>query len=278
MNPVLLRQKLSEFLTEDLGFGDLSAQCLPTTTVSGQLVAKSAGVVAGQAIPPVIYSLLGDADYQPLVADGTAVTAGTAIGRVTGESRTILAGERVSLNLMQRLSGIATATAQAIATLGDDTIQIVDTRKTMPGLRLFDKYAVTVGGGQNHRLGLDHGIMLKDNHIAAAGGVAQAITQAKRLAGPMMRIEIETETQAQVRAAVAAGADVIMFDNQTPATIRHWQQLVPAHILTEASGGITLANLASYAGCGVTFISLGYLTNAVAPLDISFVLEGAVKA
>ncbi|MFD1484475.1 carboxylating nicotinate-nucleotide diphosphorylase [Lacticaseibacillus baoqingensis] len=278
MNPVLTRQQLAAFLQEDLGFGDLSAQCLPDTSVSGQMVAKADGVVAGQALPQVVYDLLGQAQYQPLVADGTAVTAGTAIGAVSGASRTILSGERVCLNLMQRMSGIATATALAIRTLADQTIKIVDTRKTMPGLRVFDKYAVTVGGGVNHRLGLDHGIMLKDNHIAAAGGVAQAIAQAKRLAGPMMRIEIETETQAQVQAAVAAGADAIMFDNQTPATIRQWQQLVPPTILTEASGGITLANLADYAGCGVNFISLGYLTNAVQPLDISFVLKGAVKS
>lgn len=278
MNPVLVRRTLSNFLEEDIGFTDYSAACLPNTTINGQFKAKTDGVICGQALPQQVYNLLGRAQYQPMIQDGEYVTAGTVIGTVSGETHTILSGERVALNLMQRMSGIATATALAVQTLDDDSIKITDTRKTLPGLRVFDKYSVLTGGGFNHRLGLDQGIMLKDNHIAAAGSIQAAIRAAKTVAGPLTPVEIEVETQAQVQQAVAAQADVIMFDNQNPETIQDWQQFVPKHILTEASGGITLANLAHYRGCGTNFISLGYLTTTVIPMDISFVLKGAIKS
>ncbi|GAF38363.1 nicotinate-nucleotide pyrophosphorylase [Agrilactobacillus composti DSM 18527 = JCM 14202] len=278
MNPLQVKQALTGFLNEDLGFGDLSTALLPQQTIQGDFIAKEAGIICGQTLPQQVYDLLGSAHYEALIPEGQAVVPGDHIGRVQGDTATLLSGERVILNLMQRQSGIATATAQAVATLKDPTIKIVDTRKTMPGLRLFDKYAVTVGGGVNHRLGLDHGVMLKDNHIAAAGSITAAVAAVKQQAGPMLRIEVEVETKAQVQEAVAAKADVIMFDNQTPETVAQWQKLVPETIYTEASGGIYLANLATYRGCGVNFISLGYLTNAALPLDISFILKGAVKA
>lgn len=280
MNPVQVEQRLREFLDEDLGFGDVSGQFWGSQQVSGYLVAKQAGVICGQDLPQRIFDLLGrkTATYQQLVPEGAAVVPGTRIGQVHGAAATILAGERVSLNLLQRMSGIATATRAAVSALGDDQIRIADTRKTMPGLRIFDKYAVTVGGGVNHRLGLDQGVMLKDNHLAAAGGVAAAIAQAQAVAGPLLRVEVEVETMTELQAAIAAGADVIMFDNQTPMTARKWAQLVPAGILTEVSGGVTLANLADYRGAGVDFISLGYLTNDVRPVDISCVFTEAVKS
>lgn len=278
LNPIYLKQQLQRFLTEDLGFGDPTAELYPEQNQTGYFIAKQPGLICGQVLPQQVYDLLGSATYTPLVADGQPVKAGMKIGTVQGATATLLTGERTILNLMQRLSGIATATHTAVTTLADPTIKITDTRKTMPGLRMLDKYAVTVGGGYNHRLGLDHGIMLKDNHIAAAGGVKEAIQRAKRLAGPMTRIEIEVETKAQLQAAVLAEADVIMLDNQTPETLKSWRLFIPEHILTEASGGITLATLPQYKNSGVDFISLGYLTNAVMPLDISFDLDGVIKS
>lgn len=278
MNPLILKQQLQQFLIEDLGYGDPTTQLFSNQVQTGTFIAKQAGTICGQTLPQQVYDLLGTATYTPLVAEGQTVSAGTAIGTVQGQTATLLTGERLILNLMQRLSGITTATKAAVQTLADPKIKIVDTRKTMPGLRLLDKYAVTVGGGHNHRLGLDHGMMLKDNHIAAAGGVRAAIQQAQRLVGPMTRIEIEVETLDQLEEAVAAQADVIMIDNQTPLTLRTWLKYVPDHILTEASGGITLATLPDYRHSGVDFISLGYLTNAVMPLDISFDLKGVTKS
>lgn len=278
MNPLIMRQTLTRFLEEDLGFGDASANLFAQQTVTGQFIAKTDGVICGQQIPPAVYQLLGQADYQSLVPDGTVVTAGTAYGQVSGDAATILAGERLILNLMQRMSGIATATKRAVTLLNDQQIKITDTRKTAPGLRLFDKYAVHCGGGTNHRFGLDQGMMLKDNHLAAAGGVSAALKKAQASAGPLMQIEVEVETKAQLLAAIDQQARVIMFDNQTPATIQAWQKLVPATTITEASGGISWDNLATYQHCGVNYLSMGALTNDVRPLDLSFNLTGVTKA
>ncbi len=268
-----IQPSLQAFITEDLGTGDLTASLLAGRSAHGAFLAKTAGVVAGLQIPGFVYQLLGgDWQYHPVVAEGTTVAAGTVIAEASGAMQTLLAAERLSLNLMQRMSGIATATAKAVATLNDPHIQILDTRKTAPGLRAFDKYAVRVGGGVNHRMGLYDCAMLKDNHWAAVGDLGAAITQLRRVLGPTKtkKIEVEVETEAELHAAIAASADIIMFDNQTPETIRAWQQQVPAGILTEISGGITLTNLHDYANTGADSLSLGYLTNSVTNLDISF--------
>ena len=269
-----LKPALENFIAEDIATGDLTASLLTGRPASGTFLAKTDGVIAGLQIPGFIYQLLADRwDYQPVVEEGSRVTAGTVVAKASGDMATLLAAERLSLNLMQRMSGIATATATAVATLADPTMQILDTRKTAPGLRPFDKYAVRVGGGVNHRMGLYDCAMLKDNHWEAVGDLQTAITQLRRVLGPTKKIEVEVETEAELQAAIAARADIIMFDNQTPATVRAWQQQVPAGILTEISGGITLANLHDYAGTGATSLSLGYLTNSVANLDISFNLD-----
>ncbi|WP_125768543.1 carboxylating nicotinate-nucleotide diphosphorylase [Lapidilactobacillus wuchangensis] len=278
MNPLLLRTALTSFLQEDLGFGDASAQLFAGQTVTGHFLAKTTGILCGQQIPQIVYDLLGTAHYEAVVPDGQAIKVGEIYGRVQGDAATILAGERLILNLLQRMSGIASATQRAVTLLADPTIKITDTRKTVPGLRLFDKYAVHCGGGANHRFGLDQGMMLKDNHLAAAGGVMAALKKAQASAGPLMQIEVEVETKAQLLAAIEQQARVIMFDNQTPTTIKAWQKLVPATTQTEASGGITWDNLATYRHCGVNFISMGVLTNNVQPLDLSFNLEGVTKA
>ncbi|MCP9332666.1 carboxylating nicotinate-nucleotide diphosphorylase [Lentilactobacillus hilgardii] len=278
MNPLLVNEKLAGFLKEDIGFGDLSVSYLPTDKVlTGYFIAKQSGIVCGQQLPQLAYNLIGEAHYTSLVSDGQHISSGQKIGKVVGAAATLLTGERVILNLMQRMSGIATKTAQVITELNDPTIKITDTRKTTPGLRLFDKYAVTVGGGFNHRFDLTNAIMLKDNHIALAGGVKEALLMAQKNAGPLTPIEIEVETKQELQDAISIGADVIMFDNQDPSTIKKWKKLVPDNIHVEASGGISEDTIASFSGCGADFISIGNLTNAVSPLDISFLVEGTVK-
>ncbi|EHO51519.1 carboxylating nicotinate-nucleotide diphosphorylase [Lentilactobacillus kisonensis] len=279
VNHILLVEKLDEFLNEDINFDDVSMRYLAgSNQIAGSFIAKQAGVVCGQTIPQAAYDLLGDATYTPIVADGELVVAGTVIGKVEGRAATLLTGERVILNLMQRMSGIASKTAEVIRKLDDPTIKITDTRKTAPGLRLFDKYAVAVGGGVNHRFDLTGGVMLKDNHIALAGGVTQAVKSVQRAVGPLTPIEVEVETETELREAISAKADVIMFDNQTPQTIKKWQQLVPDTIKIEASGGITEETISNFKGCGANYLSMGNLTNAVSPLDVSFLVQGAVKS
>ncbi|WEV71127.1 carboxylating nicotinate-nucleotide diphosphorylase [Lactobacillus sp. ESL0785] len=278
MNNLLLREKLITFLKEDLEKGDYSTQFLTNKKISGHFVAKQDGVICGQQVPQVAYNLLGQAQYEPLVADGTVIKKGMQIGKVTGDAAVILSAERVVLNLIQRMSGIATMTHMAIQTLNDATIRITDTRKTAPGLRMFDKYAVKIGGGVNHRFGLTGGAMLKDNHLALMGGVKKALTTLQSVQGPLTPIEVEVESLAELQEAIAVKPTTIMFDNQLPATIKEWSELVPDEIVTEASGGITMANLASYRGCGVDYLSMGCLTNDVTPVDISFLVQGVYKS
>ncbi|KRM97075.1 nicotinate-nucleotide pyrophosphorylase [Liquorilactobacillus aquaticus DSM 21051] len=278
MNHLLAKNKIEEFLLEDLSFGDASDFFFKSEKVSGSLVAKKSGVVCGQEIPYIVFEILGNVEYQARVSEGKNVAAGTVIGRFSGLAKNVLAGERVILNLMQRMSGIATATHTAIQKLEDPAIKITDTRKTAPGLRYFDKYAVKVGGGQNHRFDLCAGLMLKDNHLAAKGGIKNALTLVTENIGPMTKVEVEIETKEQLEVAIKSHIDAIMFDNQKPEVIKKWIKIVPTHITTEASGGINFENIAYYKGCGVDFISLGCLTNEVKPLDISLVLDGVIKA
>jgi len=183
--------------------------------------------------------------------------------------RSILTGERVILNLLQRMSGIATITHKAVALLGSSHTRICDTRKTTPGMRMLEKYAVRAGGGYNHRFGLYDGVMLKDNHIAHAGSILDAVVKVREQVGHMVKVEVEIENKSQLLEAIEAGADVIMFDNCSPEVIKGWIPLVPAHIVTEASGGITLGTLHSFRDSGVDYISLGALTHSAGSIDIS---------
>lgn len=267
------QEKIKAFLIEDIGTGDLSADLIfdKDDLSSGVFIAKADGIVAGLELAQVVYDALGgNVDFQPEVSDGELVKKGTIIGRATGNVRAMLTGERVILNLMQRMSGIATLTHTAIATLNDPSIKICDTRKTAPGLRYFDKLAVKIGGGFNHRVGLYDGVMLKDNHIAYAGSIGKAVEKVRSQIGQMVKIEVEIETKDQLLAAISADADIIMFDNRTPEQVAEWTKLVPKHIKTEISGGITLDNLADYAGTGADYLSLGALTHSVTAFDISF--------
>ena len=280
MNKLLAREYISGFLKEDVGTGDLSTDIIFGNEIRGEgyFLAKDKGIVCGTEIIDMTYSLLSD-DYKInlLKKDGDKVEKGEKIAEVQGKVSTLLTGERVILNLMQLMSGIATMGNKLVTALDDPTIKIVDTRKTYTGLRIFEKYAVTKGGCYNHRYALYDGVMLKDNHIAFAGGITKAVEKVKSQLGHMIKVEVETETREQVIEAVNAGADVIMFDNRTPGEIKELQKLVPSHIITEASGGINLDTIGSFKGCGVNIISVGSLTNGVKSLDISFLSREAVK-
>lgn len=271
MNHLQLKKLLNHFFLEDIGTGDLTSQSIfGEQSCEAEIVAKSEGIFAGAAIIKEGFSLL-DENVQSILhkKDGDMLHKGEVIAELHGPAAALLSGERVVLNLIQRLSGIATMTREAVRCLDDEQIKICDTRKTTPGLRMLEKYAVRAGGGYNHRFGLYDGIMIKDNHIAACGSILKACQKARQAVGHMVNIEVEIETEEQLREAIEAGADVIMFDNCPPETVRHFATLTPDHIKTEASGGITLKSLPAFKGTGVNYISLGFLTHSVKSLDIS---------
>ncbi|ENJ4267785.1 carboxylating nicotinate-nucleotide diphosphorylase [Listeria monocytogenes] len=281
MNSILMNQAIQAFLLEDIGQHDLSAKTVfPRDTMGeGVFLAKETGILCGISIPPKVYELLGgNIQFEAYKKDGDWIQKGDIIAAVTAPVRTLLSGERVILNLMQRMSGIASQTNFAVKQLDDSAIRICDTRKTAPGLRAFDKYAVQTGGGFNHRNGLYDGVMLKDNHIAFSGGITSAVSTVREKLGHMVKIEVETETAEQVKEAVQAGADIIMFDNRTPEEIKQLVKLVPPHITTEISGNVTLENIHRYKGSGANYLSLGSLTHSVRAFDISFNSKGGIKA
>ncbi|AMV11789.1 nicotinate-nucleotide pyrophosphorylase [Geobacillus thermoleovorans] len=276
MNRLKLEQLLRQFFLEDIGDGDVTSETIfpAHERASGMFMAKADGVVAGVGIIAAGYQLLDPrVEVTIMKQDGERVQAGETIAVASGPVGPLLSGERVILNLLQRLSGIATVTRQAVDLLGNSSTRICDTRKTTPGLRMLEKYAVTCGGGYNHRFGLYDGVMIKDNHIAFCGSIARAVKTVRERLGHMVKIEVETETEDEVLEAVEAGVDVIMFDNRTPDEVRAFVRLVPKPIITEASGGITLANVAAYGATGVDYISLGCLTHSAPVLDMSFNLR-----
>lgn len=272
MNKVKLRLLLEQFFLEDIGERDVSSELIFGHEQKGEIVfmAKENGIFCGEEVIHTGFAILDpDAVVDMKVHDGEKIEIGQAFATVKGNVSSLLSGERVVLNLVQRMSGIATMTKKAVETLNSSYTKIVDTRKTTPGLRMLEKYAVTVGGGYNHRFGLYDAVMIKDNHISFAGSITNAVEKARSQLGHMVKIEVEVETEEQVCEAVAAKADVIMFDNRTPEEIKAWIGLVPQEIVTEASGGINLSNLAGYSDTGVNVISLGFLTHTVKALDIS---------
>ncbi len=273
MHSIYLLEILKQAFSEDLGMGDLTSNSIFSDIdfAHGSFTAKADGVLAGLSVLELAYPLLSDdVSIFPYKQDGDFVAKGQVIAEVEGPVRALLSGERVILNLLQHASGIATATADVIERLNDSSITITDTRKTLPGLRALQKYAVRCGGGQNHRFRLDDGVMIKDNHIKAAGSIAKAVEMARANIGHMVKIEVETESKEQVLEAVEAKADVIMLDNRTPEEVKVLTTLIPDTIISEVSGGITPDNIASYRGCGANVISLGWLTHSVKALDISF--------
>ncbi|MDX8046546.1 carboxylating nicotinate-nucleotide diphosphorylase [Gracilibacillus sp. S3-1-1] len=281
MNQLDLREKLSQFFQEDIGRGDITTDLLfstPYLVGTGEWKVKQAGVFAGQMVLEEVVQFFDKSiELDLFIKDGQQIEIGDVIARVTGPYPLLLTAERVVLNLIQRLSGVATLTNQAIKYLANDQIKITDTRKTTPGLRMLEKYAVRCGGGVNHRFGLDDAVMIKDNHITAVGSITKAINKIRASIGHMTKIEVEIENKQQLQEAIAAGADVIMFDNIPPREITKLVELVPDHIITEASGNITVHNIHLYKNTMVNMISLGYLTHSAQALDISFNITGGAK-
>ena len=276
MNPITLERIIKQALAEDLGMGDWSSQWLFDSTAqkSGRFLAKQSGIFSGRKILEQVYTALGGGvEVFWSVEDGQAFEEDSVLAKVKGPVSTLLSGERVILNLLQHLTGIASTTQDLIQRLDDPDIKVVDTRKTLPGLRMIQKYAVRCGGGFNHRFRLDDGVMIKDNHIRAAGGIAKAVEMARKQQGHMIKIEIEVETLNQVQQAVDAEVDVIMLDNQTPDQVKELRKYIPKSIIVELSGGINPDNIAGYRNCGADIISVGWITHSVKACDISFYID-----
>ncbi|WP_108669462.1 carboxylating nicotinate-nucleotide diphosphorylase [Peribacillus acanthi] len=272
MNKLKLRQMLEAFFIEDIGEADITSESLFEQHNLGKLqfLAKENGVFCGKSVIEIGFSMMDtNLKVNVLVNDGEEIEPGQLLAVMEGKMSDLLTCERVVLNLVQRMSGIATAAKRASSILEGTGTRVCDTRKTTPGLRMLEKFAVRTGGAFNHRTGLYDAVMIKDNHIDFAGGITNAVNLVKSKIGHTVKVEVETETQEQVLEAVEAGADIIMFDNRSPEEIKELIKLVPPHIITEASGGINLTNLASYRDCGVDYISLGSLTHSVKSLDIS---------
>jgi nicotinate-nucleotide pyrophosphorylase (carboxylating) len=271
---------IGEFLAEDIGRGDITTQATVPPDVRGQgkFLAKEYLVVCGVSIAEAVFLHLDaeSPEIETSVNEGDEVEEGTVFATLKGYADVLLTGERVALNLLQRMSGIATLTRQYVKAVEGTNAQIVDTRKTTPGLRMLEKYAVTIGGGKNHRLGLDDGILIKDNHIALAGGITQAVSAAKNLAGHLHKIEVEISNWAQLREALNAGADIVMLDNQTPEETQKLVQMardINPNVLIEGSGGMDLDKVRSYAEAGVDLISVGRITHSARAVDISFKIQ-----
>ncbi len=265
-------KQLGEWLEEDIGSGDLTTNAIVGADARTKAIihAKASGVLAGVEFARRVFQLL-DAQvvFRAKLADGANLSKTSVIAEVEGDARAILTGERLALNLLQHLSGVATKTAELAAIAAPYGARLVDTRKTTPGLRLLEKYAVRVGGGSNHRLGLYDAILIKDNHIKVAGGIRPAIERARSYASHMTKIEVEVEDLAGVQEALAAQADVIMLDNMEPAKMAEAVKHIAHRAVVEASGGIDATTLAAAAASGVDVISVGALTHSVQALDIS---------
>jgi len=263
-------------LQEDIGLGDVTtlATVAPGTPGRAQLVAKEDFVLAGIDVAARVFRLVGDGvAFEKIAEDGRAVDRGQVLAWIKGEAALLLQGERVALNLLQRMSGIATLTAQYVRAVEGTKATLVDTRKTTPGLRVLEKYAVRMGGGRNHRTSLYDGILIKENHIVAAGGIAVAIERARNRAPHTLRIEIETQNLAEVAEALEAGADIILLDNMDIPMLEDAVRLIDGRALSEASGGVNLDTVRPIAETGVDFISVGALTHSYRSADISMLFQ-----
>ncbi len=264
----LIRMALEEDITSE----DVSTNAVMPDKVQGtvDLIAKQDGIIAGMDVYARVFQLLDpETEIECFYRDGDEVKKGDLMAKVNGDIRVLLSGERVALNYLQRMSGIATYTNSVAKLLEGSKVTLLDTRKTTPNCRIFEKYAVRVGGGCNHRYNLSDGVLLKDNHIGAAGGITKAIQMAKEYAPFVRKIEIETETLEQVAEAVEAGADIIMLDNMTPEMMKEAVELINGRAQTECSGNITKENIARIREIGVDFVSSGALTHSAPILDIS---------
>lgn len=272
LNPLLIEEAVRRALEEDLGrAGDITTQATISASHSATLVITSRedGVIAGLPVAEsAFHTIAQGVRFTPRIGDGTWVKKGEVIAEVEGSARAILSAERVALNFLGRMSGIATLTRHFVEAVAGTEAKIVCTRKTTPGLRAFEKYAVRCGGGSNHRYGLDDAMLIKDNHIAVAGSIKAALQAAKAAAGHLVKVEIEVDTLAQLHEVLAEGADVVLLDNMDITTLKQAVDLVEGAMLTEASGGVTLDTVAAIAATGVDMISVGALTHSPRVLDL----------
>ena len=276
MNMLLAEKIINDALVEDIGRGDITSETIIPADMEAQAVfiSRTVGIVAGLDIAGQVFKMLDpQCRLEKIVSDGAHIEAGQVFARVFGKARALLTAERVALNFLQHLSGIATETNNIVETVKSFGVQIADTRKTTPGLRMFEKYAVTVGGGFNHRMGLDDAVLIKDNHLQIAGGVKKAVELVRNKIGHLVKIEVEVEIWEQLNEAVQVGVDVIMLDNMDTSTMQEAVKFVNGRALTEASGQITAANAKAVAATGVDIISLGWITHSARPLDISLEIE-----
>lgn len=263
-------------LEEDIGLGDITTEVTVAsgTMARAELVAKEDFVLAGMDVASKVFSVLdADVAFEKLLEDGQHVQRGDVLAWLKGSAAVLLQGERVALNLLQRMSGIATQTAAFVKEIEGTAAVIVDTRKTVPGLRALDKYSVRMGGGRNHRIGLFDGVLIKENHVAAAGGIEVAISRARKKLPHTLKIEIETRNLEEVGQALAAGADIVMLDNMTLDEMTEAVCLIDGKALVEASGGVSLESVRGIAETGVNIISVGSLTHSVKGADISMLFD-----
>lgn len=272
MNPIWLADVVRRALNEDIGYGDLTTEAIVSANsqASGTIIAKEAGRIAGSEVAALAFNLLDPSvNFTIIAADGTDVQTGQQVAQVNGPAGPVLMGERVALNFMQNMSGIATITAQAVREAAPYKARIVDTRKTTPTLRPLEKYAVRMGGALNHRYGLDDAVLIKENHLAVAGGITQAVSLVRRRVGHMVKVEVEVEHLEQIPEALAAGVDAILLDNMDIPTMRQAVAKIAGRIIVEASGNITVDRVAEVAATGVDIISMGQLTRSAPALDLS---------
>ncbi len=272
MDRIKLNEIINNALQEDIGWGDVTTEStIPKDKISSaRLIAKQNGIMCGLDVFELVMATVdGNIKIDMHCSDGDYVEKGQLIASINGPSASILTAERVALNFLQRMSGIATQTAKMVELVKGTNAAIVDTRKTTPGLRMLEKYAVRIGGGHNHRFNLADGVLIKDNHIRAAGGITQAVVAAKKVVSHMIKIEVETENIQMVEEALSASADVIMLDNMDVETMTQAVKLIGGRALVEASGNMGEGNLKQVALAGVDIISIGSLTHTVTALDIS---------
>jgi nicotinate-nucleotide pyrophosphorylase (carboxylating) len=278
LHPFLYDRTVRRALAEDLGrAGDITTEAIvPAEAVAtAAIAARETGRVAGLDVALHTFRLLDDGvTAEVRLPDGSDAPAGAVLARVRSRARALLTGERTALNLLGHLSGVATATRAVVARLDGLPTRVVCTRKTTPGLRALEKYAVRVGGGSNHRYGLDDGVLIKDNHVALAGGLTEAVARARRGVGHMMRIEVEVDTLAQLDEALFLGVDAVLLDNMDLPTLREAVRRAKGHALTEASGGVRPDHVREVAETGVDLVSLGWLTHSAPSLDVALDVEG----
>jgi nicotinate-nucleotide pyrophosphorylase (carboxylating) len=275
-----VRRIVSRALVEDLGKGDLTTSLTvpENAKARGTFYAKQPLVVAGLPVVAEVFRML-EPDYlwDPVISDGTEVPADEPLARVEGRAATLLSGERVALNFLQRLSGIATLTRKFKDQLAGLKTELLDTRKTTPGLRILEKYAVRMGGGTNHRVGLDDGILIKNNHIAIAGGIRAAVDKVQHDRAAGMPNEVEVRTRWELEEAISAGADMVLLDNMAPTKVAECVRLARGDVLLEVSGAVSLENVRAYAETGVDRISVGALTHSAPAADINFLIEPLLR-